>query len=231
MFKKILNILLIFVAGSLGGIWAQVALLPYLTGSSFFDGEVILNPTQTITVQENVALTQAIERVGKTVVEVRAKTTDGKILEGTGLAVTSDGLIVTLAELVPPGADFYFNVDGEWPTWQILKRDVKNNLALVKLNKSGLRTAGFADFRKIEIGERVFLLGVMRISTSTNTFIDDGIVSYFTENSVATNIRQTRAAGTPLFNISGEVVGLNTIDAQGRVSAITAHIIRAFVGL
>ena len=231
MYKKILKILLVFLFGSLGGVWAQASLLPYLIGSSFFDGEVVINPVQTIIVRENIALTEAIARVEKTIVGVRAKTADGKILEGTGLAVTSDGLIVTLADLVPPGSDFYFYVDGEWPTWQILKRDTKNNLALVKVGKGGLATAGFANLEKTEIGERVFLLGAMRVATTTKVFANEGIVSYFGQDTVVTDILERKAAGSPLFNISGEVIGISAIDAAGRVSAVPVSIVRSFIGL
>ncbi|MBI2042648.1 MAG: trypsin-like peptidase domain-containing protein [Candidatus Nealsonbacteria bacterium] len=230
MSKKILKILLIFLFGALGGVWAQAYLLPYLMGSSFFDGEIVINQTQTITVQENVALTQAIERVEKTIVGVRTKTASGETLEGTGLAVTSDGLIVTLAELVPQGADFYFYVDGQLPAWQILKRDTKSNLALLKVDQSGLRTAGFANLEKTDLGERVFLLGTMRLATTTKMFTDEGIVSYFSQDAVVTNIRESKAAGSPLFNISGEVVGISMVGAQGRVSAIPAPVIRDFIG-
>lgn len=231
MYKKILKALLIFLLGAIGGLWAQLALLPYLIESPLFNGEVVVNPTQTITVQENVALIQAASKVEKTVVEVRTRTGAGEILTGNGLLLTSDGLMVTLADLVPQGSDFYFYVNGEFPIWQILKRDHKNNLALVKLDKTGLRTAGFADLEKTAIGERVFLLGTIRFGTTTDMFANEGIISYFSENKVVTNIRESKAAGSPLFNISGEVIGINTLDASGRVSAIPISLIRTFTGL
>jgi S1-C subfamily serine protease len=252
MLKTILKILLIFLFGVGGGVWAQASLLPYLAGYPFFQSmdfienwgerEVTVNPTHRITVQENTALTDAAEKVEKTVVGVRTETTDGKTLEGSGLVVTSDGLIVTLADLVPQGSKFYFYVDGQWPSYQILKRDLENNLALVKLGKSGLRTAGFADLSRMKIGERVFLLNMVfgeigTAATGTDSLlpvpilnINEGIISFLSEGRVLTNIFEPGAGGSPLFNIGGEVAGLSMVDKNGRVSVVPVSVVRNFVG-
>ncbi len=252
MLHKILKILLIFLFGALGGVWAQASLLPFLAEFPVFQDigfirslenrEVIINPTQTITVQENTALTRAIERVEKTIVGIKTETVEGRILEGSGLVVTSDGLIVTLASLVPQGSDFYFYVDGQWPSYQILKRDLENNIALVKISKGRLNTAGFTDLERIKLGERAFLLGMEfkeRETATTTTdllvapdiLVDEGIISSISQDSIQTNIYEARAAGSPLFDIEGNVIGLSMADETGRVSAVPISIIRNFIGL
>jgi len=251
MLKTILKVLAVFLLGASGGVWAQTSLLPYLAEMPFFQNfisldylgerQVTVNPTQTITVQENTALTQAVEKVDKTIVGVRTIIPNGKILEGSGLVITSDGLIVTLANLVPQGSKFYFYVDGQWPSYQILKRDLENNLALVKLGEGGLSTAGFADLNKIKIGERVLLLEMefeeMRAATGTDMFlpipsiaVNEGIISSNSGISVKTNIQGIKANGCPLFNIAGEIIGLNQVDENGRVSAIPISVVRSFAG-
>ena len=237
MLVRILKILLIFLLGALGGVWAQTSLLPFLMDSPVLQREMIVNPTKTIIVRENVVLTEAIEKVEKTVIGVRTETAAGKVLEGSGLALTSDGLVVILAELVPQGSDFYFYVDGKWPSYQILKRDPESNLALVKIGEKGLSTAGFANLEKIKLGERVFLLGMEFTPTTTDLliapdmFVDEGSISSLSEQLIQTNIYEPRAAGAPLFDIMGNVVGLSAVDETGRVSAIPISIIRAFAGL
>jgi len=250
---KILKILLIFVLGALGGLWAQIYLLPYLAGLPYFQDfqfvkilkgkEVIINPkTETIiTVQENVALQEAAERVKKVVIGVKTKTEKGEVLKGSGLVVTSDGLLVTLAELVPRGSDFFFYVDQKWPAYQILKRDLKNNLALVKIEAGGLPTTGFADPQKMKLGQRVFLVGAVFKENSTGTksfslspeyIVNEGIIKSLKEGSIQTNIfEDLNIAGSPLFDIGGNVVGLNIVDEKGRVSAIPITKIRQFIGL
>ena len=252
MAKTILKFLVVFLIGVLGGVWAQASLLPYLAQFQVFqnvgfirnlgDGQVTINPTQKVTIQENTALTDAVDEVGKTVVGVRTVTPDGEVLEGSGLIVTSDGLIVTLASLVPKGSEFYFYVNGEWPSWQVLKRDTVNNLALIKVGKSGLGTAAFADPQKTKLGERVFLsemdFGQRADAQATNTSlieptpaVNEGIVSSVGDKHIITNIYDPRGDGSPLFDVAGNIVGLNVVDESGRVTTVPISIIRNFIGL
>jgi S1-C subfamily serine protease len=249
MTKIIFKILLVFLLGVFGGVWAQVYLLPYLASRPFFEEidliknlgerEMTINPIQRITVQENTALIEAITKVEKTVIGVKTKTNAEEILEGSGLVLTSDGLVVTLANLVPQGSDFYFYANGQWLSFQILKRDIKNNLALIKLSGENLGTSGFADLEKTKIGERVFLLNMeFEESTSTNKLlitpnmsVNEGIISFITADQIKTNIYEVNAAGSPLFNIAGDIIGLNAVDQLGRVSIIPISVIREFAGL
>ena len=252
MTKNILKILVIFILGALGGVWAQASLLPYLAEKPSFQNfqfvkdfkekEVIVHPRTEITVQENVALSGAIEKAEKVVIGVKTETPEGKILEGSGLAITSDGLIVTLADLIPRGSAFYFYVDKKWPAYQVLKRE--NNLALVKVGDGdvvSLSTTGFADPEKLKLGERVFLIGLefkeVKNATGTSSLltpskiVNEGIISAINEDSIQTNIfEESNLAGSPLFNIEGNVVGLTIIDGTGRVSAIPVTKIRQFIG-
>jgi len=179
-------------------------------------------------------LKNAIEKVEKVVVGVKTQTKTGKILEGSGLIVTSDGLVVTLAELVPKGSDFSFFVDGELVPFQILKRDLEKNLALVKIEKGNLPTVSFANLEKIKLGERVFLVGVIfqnQKITLPGYIVNEGIIKSFDENSIQTNIsEELRLQGSPLFNIEGQVLGLNAITLDGKVIAIPISKIKSFIG-
>ncbi len=223
-----------------GGIFADQILWPYFGEEPFFynqlaDFPVSISETKEVTIQENVVLQGTVEKVEKTVVGIRTKTKDGKTISGSGVAVTSDGLIVTLAELVPSGGNFVFFVDGETPDWQILKRDVKNNLALVKVEKKDLATIGFADFDELRLGERVFLVGVIWEKTGSLKMVNEGIVKFFSQDEkngyIRTNIfEKNTLSGSALFDIKGELLGLNTIDSEGKVTAIPITTIREFIG-
>ncbi|MBZ9577509.1 trypsin-like peptidase domain-containing protein [Patescibacteria group bacterium] len=240
MSKNILKIIVIFVIGMVGGIFADQILWPYFGEGSFFYNQlanfpVSISETKKITIQENVALQEAVEKIEKAVVGVRTKLKSGKILSGSGLIVTSDGLIVTLAELVPRGEDFVFFVDGKTPNWQILKRDSKTNLALIKVEEKNLATVGFADFDELRLGERVFLVGVIWEKTGPLKMVNEGIVKFFSQDEkngyIRTNIfEKNTLSGSALFNIKGELLGLNTIDSGGKVTAIPISKIRDFIG-
>jgi len=241
MLRNIFKVLAIFIIGAVGGIFADQILWPYFIERPLFyqyrleQSPVYVTERKEITIRENLALKNAIEKVEKVVIGVKSETPKGKILEGSGLIVTSDGLIVTLADLVPRGSTFSFFIDGELVHFQILKRDLKENLALVKIEKSNLPTVSFADLEKLKLGERVFLVGIIfnkQKITSPGLVVNEGIIKNFDENKIETNIfEKENLAGSPLFNIEGEVLGLNTINLEGKVIAIPISKIKKFLGL
>ncbi len=238
MGKNIFKILAVFIIGAIGGIFADQILWPYFIERPLFleyrleQRPVYLTEKKEIVIQENVALQEAIEKTERAVVGVKTETKAGKILQGSGLIVTADGLIVTLAELVPHGAVFNFFVEGKRKDFEILKRDPENNLALIKLGKTGLPTTAFADLEKIRPGERVFLIGRQPFLRDFQLIVNQGIIRGFDGNFIQTNIfEKTYAAGSPLFNIKGEVLGINIIEPEGEVIAIPITRIREFIGL
>jgi len=236
--KNIFKIIIVFIFGIAGGIFANQILWPYFVERPLFykyqlaNIPVSINETKEITIQENTALQDCVEKIEKAIVGIKTTTKEGKTLSGSGLIVTSDGLIVTLAELVPQKGDFVFFVDNKTPNWQILKRDVKSNLALVKVEQGDLATVAFADFDKIKLGQRVFLSGMIFPKTAPLKMVNEGIIKFFTQNYIRTNIfEKSTLNGSALFNINGELLGLNTIDSEGKVTAIPITIIREFIGL
>jgi S1-C subfamily serine protease len=239
MLKNVLKIVFVFITGMAGGIFAEQAFWPYLPQRPFFsqyqssENKFIKLPAKAeqkkeITIQENTALKDAVEKVEKVVVGVKA----GKTISGSGIIITSDGLMVTLAELLPRGEDFAFFINGKTPKYQVLKRDLKNNLALVKIEGADFQTCGFADSEKLKLGERIFLVGTLFGKTGPFKSVNEGIVKSSTGDFIRTNIIENNALnGSPLFNIKGELLGLNMADSQGKVIAIPVAKIRAFVGL
>jgi serine protease Do len=240
MLKNILKIIAIFIIGMVGGIFADQIFWPYFVERPLFyqyrleKAPIYVTERKEVTVTENVALQNAIEKVKKVVVGVKTETKTKKILEGSGLILTSDGLVVTLADLVPYGSEFSFFVDGTPHQLigggQVLKRDLKENLALIKIEKTNLPTAGFANLEKLKLGERVFLVGAAQ-TPNGGWVVNEGIVKGFDENTIETNIFESiNLAGSPLFDIEGNVLGLNTIDKEGRVVSLPVSKIKSFAG-
>jgi len=242
MSRNILKVAAIFLVGMVGGIFADQIFWPYFVERPLFyeyrleKNPVYLTEIKEITVEENTALRESIEKVEKTVVGVRTETVKDKVLEGSGLIVTSDGLMVTLAELVPQGSSFSFYIEEKKVSYQILKRDLAENLALVKLGETNLPTVSFANLKLLELGERVFLIGTLfelvEDEFQAVNLVNEGIVKSFGENFIKTNIFENHLlAGSPLFNIKGEVLGLNTIDFEGKVITIPITTVKNFIGL
>lgn len=241
MRKSILRILFILAVGALGGIIFQALILPYLATQDFFkqfrfvkiltEGEVNLHPTNEIFIQENKALQNAVEKVEKSVVGVRAQSKQGKPIEGSGLVLTTEGHIVTLGDLLPKGYDFSFYLEGEKLPFKILEVDETGSLVKAKIDKTNLPTLPFADMGNIKKGQRVFLVGVIFEKGQPQKIVDEGIIKTFDKDLIRTNIfEKDTLTGSPLFDIEGNVLGLNTIDKEGKVTAISANKIREFTG-
>jgi len=237
MRKTLFKILGIFILGIFGGIFADQILWPYFIERPLFyqyrleKAPIYLTEKKEIVIQENVALKNAIEKVEKVVIGVKTKTKQGKTLEGSGLILTSDGLVVTLASLVPQGSTFSFFVEGKTAPFQILKRDLKENLALIKIEGSNLSTVSFANFEKLKLGERVFLVGVIFEKEEIKKIVNEGIVKSFDNDSIETNIFEKETlSGSPLFDIEGNVLGLNQIDSEGKIISIPIPKIKSSSG-
>ncbi|MEK7562217.1 MAG: serine protease [Patescibacteria group bacterium] len=230
MIRSILKFFAILILGALGALAFEFFVLPYLLAEPYFAdfqfvknfkaGKIVINQTQQVYIQENIALENSIKNAQKSIVAIQRN----GVVAGSGLIATSDGSVITLASLVPIGSKINVLLNGEALTYQIIKRDLNNNLALLKVEKNNLPTVGFIDFNKVLLGQRVFLTGA--------NFANEGIIRSFDDKVVKTNIfEKSIASGTALFNISGELVGLNYIDQTGQILTISVNTIKSFLGL
>ncbi|MCK4454197.1 serine protease [Candidatus Parcubacteria bacterium] len=247
MSKNILSIIAIFIIGTVGGIFADQILWPYFIERPLFleyrleQAPVYITEIRETVIQENTALENAIEKVEKTVINIRTEKKSGKVLNGSGLVVTSDGLAVTLAELVPQGSTFNFYIkegsDFKKVKGQVIKRDLENNLGLIKIEAADLTATGFADLDKIKLGQRIFLISTefsekkSAQSILPKSFVNQGIISSFNQESITTNIfEKNNVLGSPLFDIEANVLGINTLDSENRIITIPITKIKTFLG-
>jgi len=139
---------------------------------------------------------------------------------------------VTLAELIPAGASFSFHLNGETPPYEVQKRDLINNLALVKFDAYNLPTLEFAADRA-KIGERVFLIGaIFDARGQVLKSVNEGIIKRIEGERIVSNIvEEKRMSGSVLFDVEGRVLGINMVSAKGEVTAVPISTVREFVGL
>lgn len=239
--KQLGTLLVIFILGIAGGVFGSQILWPLIIERPLFyqyrlnQAPTVINETKEVTIQENVALTDAIEKVRKAVVGIQSVSPAGKVTLGSGVVLTSDGRAVTLSDLVPAGARLKIIVMGKEVQYQVLKRDTQLNLALIKIEGNGFSTVGFAD--GLRTGERVFLAANMISFAADGQLLEElianeGIVRVFNTDEVQTNILEKKEIrGSSLFDIQGNLVGINDVDSTGRVVAIPVQKIREFAGL
>lgn len=136
---------------------------------------------------------------------------------GTGFVTSSDGEIVTNAHVVDGAETVKVTLtDGRNFDATVTGVDPATDVAVLKIDANDLITVGFGDSDALQVGENVVAIGnPLGVGQSVTT----GIVSAIGRDLNAgpfDNFIQTDAAinkgnsGGPLFNESGQVVGMNT---------------------
>jgi S1-C subfamily serine protease len=146
---------------------------------------------------------------------------------GTGFVISSDGIIVTNNHVVE-GANGEIQVtftDGTTKSAKVLGRSTDNDLAVLKVDATGLQFAKLGSSDKLQVGDEVVAIG-NALALEGGLSVTRGIISAkdrtVPEESGATlyGVLQTDAAinpgnsGGPLVNSDGEVVGINTAIAD-----------------
>lgn len=168
---------------------------------------------------------------------------------GSGFIISSDGLILTNKHVVSSGSgnadSTEYTVvlnDGKQYDAKVLDTDPFNDLALVKIDATGLPTLKLGDSDSLQIGQTVIAIG-NALGQFSNT-VTKGVVSGLARTITAGDstgsaetlegIVQTDAAinfgnsGGPLLNLAGQVVGVNTaISQQGQLIGFTIPINQA----
>lgn len=139
------------------------------------------------------------------------------IVHGTGVIISSDGQILTNAHVINSMENIVVVLsDGNGYEATIVCIDEESDLALIKIEKSGLKPATFAKSEDIVIGKTVIAIGTP-ISFSLRNSASMGIISGVNRNiNSFYNLIQTDAAinpgnsGGPLVNLEGKVIGINS---------------------
>lgn len=205
-------------------------------------------PSQSASVSESrkTAITRAVERVAPAVVTIQTEAVErvqrDPLFEwfygrsqsqrvvpglGSGFIVRSDGVIVTNAHVVANANRVsVMRRDGTVDSARVLGTDETNDIAVLKINRTGLPVATLGNSSATLIGEWAIAIGnpygfVLGNSEPTVTA---GVISGVGRNLVARtegptanfDLIQTDASinpgnsGGPLLNADGEVIGVNT---------------------
>ncbi|MEI6040589.1 MAG: trypsin-like peptidase domain-containing protein, partial [Candidatus Berkelbacteria bacterium] len=159
---------------------------------------------------------------------------------GTGFIITNDGLIVTNKHVAQAGDNLkVLTADGKNYDAKVVALDPTNDLAILKIEATGLPVVEMSDSDSIQIGQWVIAIG-NALGELQNT-VTVGVISARERQLTAgagasaeqlSNLFQTDAAinsgnsGGPLVNLAGQVVGINTAvagNAQGIGFAIPVN--------
>ncbi|MDQ6967959.1 MAG: DegQ family serine endoprotease [Mariprofundaceae bacterium] len=136
---------------------------------------------------------------------------------GTGFILSSKGYVVTNNHVID-GADKIVvkTSDGKEYDATLIGRDVKLDVALLKIKAKGLQAVILADSDKLRVGDWVVAIGnpfgleqtvTAGIVSARGRVIGSGPYDDFIQTDAAINPGNS---GGPLFNTKGEIVGINT---------------------
>jgi len=137
--------------------------------------------------------------------------------EGSGFLVTSDGFILTNAHVVADASDVTVRLtDRREFRAKVVGVDARTDIAVLKIDGRDLPTVKFGDPSKLRPGEWVVAIGspfgfdnsvTAGIVSATARSLPDGQYTPFIQTDAAVNPGNS---GGPLFNMAGEVVGINS---------------------
>lgn len=167
---------------------------------------------------------QIAQRVKPSVVGVVQYITSGAggTNQGSGIIMSADGYIVTNAHVVEGGNEGITVVldNGEMYQAQLIGRDEKTDLAVLKIEEENLSYAEFGTSSSLEIGEPVVAIGnpggVEFAGSVTQGCVSGLNRSIPMESGFTLTCIQTDAAinpgnsGGPLVNEFGQVIGINS---------------------
>lgn len=203
-------------------------------------------------IQEESVVIDVVEKTSPSVVTVSVETPKRKVIDfnpfggglsqrieggkqqdiGTGFVVDADGLIVTNKHVVGDANLKYKVITKDNKEYEVVEinRDPSNDLAIIKIDATGLVPLALGDSVNLKVGQFVIAIG-----TALGQFretVTTGVVSGLGRGISAgdpfagaveelDNVIQTDAAinpgnsGGPLLNSSGQVIGINVAVAQG----------------
>jgi serine protease Do len=137
--------------------------------------------------------------------------------EGSGFIVAADGLILTNAHVVDDASEVRVKLtDKREFTAKVLGKDTQTDVAVLKIDATGLPAVRLGNPDELKVGQWVLAIGspfgfentvTAGIVSAKGRALPDETYVPFIQTDVAVNPGNS---GGPLFNLRGEVVGINS---------------------
>lgn len=195
----------------------------YSTGFNSSNGEML-----TVSTGKELTVTQINAKVGPSVVGIVSKQSVSTWFgvseqegNGSGIIVSSDGYIVTNSHVIEGANSFKVVLaSSEEYDAKIVGQDVKTDLAVLKIEATGLPAAELGKSSELQVGELAVAIG-NPLGLEFQGSVTAGVISALNRTMNVDGrqytLLQTDAAinpgnsGGPLVNKFGQVIGINTV--------------------
>ncbi len=219
-------------AGGIGGAAGAALMIPQSSQTTGTGTSELQRSTQTVSSTENaMSVAEISEKVGPSVVAItttaqsavpggmfgsREEETSGA---GSGIIVRADGYIVTNQHVVSGATSIKVTLqDAKEYDATVVGTDSQTDIAILKINASGLTPATLGDSEKLVTGETAVAIGnpLGELANTVTVGVISALDREITIDGQTMSLLQTDAAINPgnsggaLINAYGEVIGINT---------------------
>ncbi len=244
LFKFAVVVVFVFAVGGAGGVYFDQKVLPfirtnrYLSKINFFkhvgENVTVIQNTQQVTIKDAESIGEISSQASNATVSIMSlasqkdsvtKAVNKIDKTGTGVVVTSDGLIVTYRQAIIESDASYkvFLYDGSYYDATLLGVDNFTNLAYLKVTAPNLTAISFGDSSALQAGKKLVAIGntfgqyqnnygAGVLSNLNKTFNLGGLALASSEKYEGVFevdfANPARYLGGPLINYNGELIGL-----------------------
>ena len=266
--KIVAILLLIFTLGGVGGVYFDQYVLPYIRMNRFLsrigflaktaENVTVINRTEQVTIKEDDSINEIASQASNAVVNIvsisqqkdpvtkAVKTVDQS---GTGVIVTSDGMLVTYRSAIIENNATYqaFLFNGSYYEAKLVGIDNFSNLAFLKIDAPNLTAISFGDSSNVIPGKKVVAIGnsfgeyqdryaaglLSNIDKTFNLSGETVSSSEKLEGVLEDDFnKQKEFVGGPVIGYSGDMIGLVgmlTIDGQDQYFQVPSNVVKASV--
>ncbi len=226
--KKFVKGAAMLMACAMVGFGGGAAAISLMGGGTSGDGTVVYRAAESAQpVNDTTANTvsSVAQLAGASVVAISTENLVSDYMMGSGIAqgagsgviISEDGYIITNNHVVEGASNVVVTLPDETQhSAQVIGRDAATDIAVIKIDASGLTPAVFANSDEVQVGE--FCLAIGNSNGTLSGSVTDGIVSGLNReiqlDEYTMTLMQTNAAVSPgnsgggLFNSKGELIGV-----------------------
>ena len=143
---------------------------------------------------------------------------------GSGVIIESDGYIITCQHVIEGARKVTVTTrDGKEYPAEIIGADADNDIAVIKIDATGLKAATYGDSSKLEVGDTTVVIGnpLGTLSGTVTTGIISALDRKLTIDNKTMNLLQTDASINPgnsgggMFDASGNLIGIVEAKSTG----------------